>query len=92
MSSPDCPRTQSHLAAEENFPLKDPVGEKKFGVTLAEVLERKEETKGKVFEGMTFYATPKALPDTNLKLIRDVVSAGGGQVCSLYCRSLSSDY
>lgn len=47
---------------------------------LIDVLKRKEANNGKVFDGMTFYVTPKVRVDIS-KLLRTVVSAGGGQVC-----------
>ena len=70
------------FAAEEDYPLHDPIGESKFGVKLADVLRRRQRTKGKLFENLIFYVTPKVPVD--IKLLKNVVTAGGGQVCAIF--------
>lgn len=71
--------SREHLdPVEDDYLLKDPVGEQKFGFKLEDALERARENKGKLFAGLTFYVTPKVSIDT--KLLRNVIQAGGGQV------------
>ena len=43
-------------------------------------MKRARERKGKLFADLTFYVTPKVPVDA--KLLRNVVTAGGGQVCA----------
>ena len=65
--------------AEKDYALHDPENEEKFGFKLADALRRAKANGGKVFAGMTFYITPKVPIDA--KLLKNVVMAGGGQVC-----------
>ncbi len=58
--------------------LKDAAAETKFGVKLADSLRRAKANRGKLFEGMTFYVTPKV--PVEFKLLKNVVASGGGQV------------
>lgn len=74
--SPDIRTT--HLA-EEDFTLKDAVGERKYNVDLARALRLSKKNKGKMLRGHTFYVTPRVSIDT--KLLKNVVNACGGQVC-----------
>ena len=64
---------------EDDFLLSDPVNEKKFGVDLKRALERARSSSGKLFEGMTFYITAKV--PVGAKLLKNVITAGGGKVC-----------
>lgn len=68
----------STLTGEDGFLLVDPANEKKWGVNLNRSLERARENNGKLFDGMTFYLTPK-LP-VGTKLLKNVITAGGGKV------------
>ena len=67
----------THLA-EEDFPLKDSVGERKYNVDLARALRLSKKNQGKLLQGHTFYVTPRVSIDT--KLLKNVVGACGGQV------------
>ncbi len=73
----------SHLrySGEEEFALKHRTSEKKYGFKLLDAIERSKANSGKVFAGKTFYLTPKVLVDS--KLLKNVVTAGGGQVSPL---------
>ena len=42
------------------------------------MIRRAKANKGKLFDGLTFYVTPKTPFD--VKLLKNVVAAGGGQV------------
>ncbi|GBE78793.1 hypothetical protein SCP_0116860 [Sparassis crispa] len=64
------------LLPESDYALVDPEAEKKFGFKLAEALRRAHA--GKLFAGMTFYATPRIGVDH--KLLKNVVTANGGQL------------
>lgn len=70
--------TNQMSAVEDDFLLSDPANEKKLGVNLKDALERAKENKGKLFDGMTFYITPKIPVGT--KLLKNVITAGGGKV------------
>ncbi|KAI0083353.1 hypothetical protein BDY19DRAFT_1060990 [Irpex rosettiformis] len=61
----------------DGYTLKDPTNEEKFGFKLSDALKRAGEKKGKLFEGKTFYVTPKVPVDT--KLMKNVITLGGGQ-------------
>lgn len=65
-------------AAADSFTLKDPTSEQKFGFKLSQALKRANEKKGNLFEGKTFYVTPKVQVDT--KLMKNVITLGGGHV------------
>lgn len=71
----------THLA-EEDFPLKDSVGERKYNVDLARALRLSKKNQGKLLQGHTFYVTPRVSIDT--KLLKNVVGACGGQVCPFF--------
>ena len=66
--------------------MKDSDNEKKFKFKLADALRRAKSVRGRLFTGHTFYVTPKVPVD--LKLLRNVVTSGGGQV-SLIGMSIS---
>lgn len=66
--------------------IQDPETEKKYGVNLADALKRAQKNAGKLFAGKTFYVTPKVPVDN--KLLKNVVSANGGQVCRSLCEPL----
>jgi len=66
--------------AEKDFVLKDKAGESRYGVVLAESLRRSKALAGRLLDGHTFYVTPKVPVDA--KLLKNVVTACGGQVCS----------
>jgi len=66
------------LLPEKGFMLKDPAGEKKFDVNLAQALRRAKANKGKLLEGKMFYLTPRVGVDK--KLLKNVVNACGGDV------------
>jgi mediator of DNA damage checkpoint protein 1 len=68
-------------AAEENYALADPANEKKFGFKLSEALIRAKSSNGRLFSKKVFYVTPKVPVD--IKLLRNVVTACGGQVIIL---------
>lgn len=69
------------LIAEKGFALHDVSGENKYGVDLTQSLRRAKGLGGKLLAGQTFYVTPKVPVDT--KLLKNVVTACGGQVSSL---------
>lgn len=58
--------------------LQDIANEKKFKFTLSDALRRAKANRAGVFDGLTFYVTPKVPVD--IKLLKAVVAAGGGQV------------
>jgi len=70
-----CRSQETHLV-EEDFPLKNAVGEGKYNVNLARALHL---LKKNSFQEHTFYVTPCISIDT--KLLRNIVNAYGGQVC-----------
>ena len=55
---------------------KDTVGEKKWGIKFEDVLARARA--GKVFEGKTFYITPKVEP--SMETLKRIIIANGGEV------------
>ena len=57
----------------------DPDNEKRYGYKLVDALARAKKQGRKLFEGKTFYVTPKVPVDS--KLLKAVITAGGGQVC-----------
>jgi len=64
--------------AEEDFALKDKVGEAKYNVDLARAHRLSKKNQGKLLQGHIFYVTPRVSIDT--KLLKNVVNACGGQV------------
>ncbi|KAI0935547.1 hypothetical protein AcV5_003952 [Taiwanofungus camphoratus] len=66
------------LLPEEDYLLRDPENEQKYGFKLSEALQRAKASGGKLFAGKAFYVTPKV--PTDAKLLKNVVTAGGGQV------------
>ena len=64
--------------AEDQFIVQDEETEERYNFKLVEAVERAKENKGKLFAGIQFYVTPKVPVDT--KLLRNVVTANGGQV------------
>lgn len=67
-----------YRSAEEDYLLRDPENEQKYGFKLSEALQRAKASGGKLFAGKAFYVTPKV--PTDAKLLKNVVTAGGGQV------------
>ncbi|KAH6906233.1 hypothetical protein BKA70DRAFT_439614 [Coprinopsis sp. MPI-PUGE-AT-0042] len=61
---------------EDNYSLHDPVGEKKYGVTLETALERARTSQGTLLKGKTFYITSKVA--VGPQLIRSLIVALGG--------------
>ena len=61
--------------------IRDEETEKKYNFNLADALKRAKQNAGKLFAGMTFYVTPKIPVD--VKLLKNVVTANGGQVRAL---------
>ncbi|PSS00871.1 hypothetical protein PHLCEN_2v4098 [Hermanssonia centrifuga] len=70
--------SKNRIMPEEDFALKDPTSEKKYGFKLLDAIERSKANAGKVFAGKTFYLTPKVPVES--KLLKNVVTAGGGQL------------
>jgi hypothetical protein len=66
----------THHVAESDFPPKD--DKAKFGVTIAEVMKRRDECQGALFDGHTFIFTP-GLGDTS-KTLKAVTLANGGKI------------
>lgn len=60
--------------------IKDEETEKKYNFVLADALKRARRNAGKLFAGITFYVTSKVPVET--KLLKNVVTANGGQVRS----------
>ncbi|KZT00911.1 uncharacterized protein LAESUDRAFT_731846 [Laetiporus sulphureus 93-53] len=69
---------RKRLLPEKDYLLVDPASESKYGFKLSDALLRAKENNGKLFAGMSFYATPKVPVDT--KLLKNVVMASGGQL------------
>lgn len=61
--------------------IKDEETEKKYNFVLADALKRARRNAGKLFAGITFYVTSKVPVET--KLLKNVVTANGGQVRSV---------
>ncbi|KAF8841436.1 hypothetical protein BDN67DRAFT_980341 [Paxillus ammoniavirescens] len=70
----------SKLLPEDEYLLSDPVAEKKWNFKFSESIKRSKGPDGgaNLFKQMTFYVTPRVSVD--IKLLKNVVSAGGGQV------------
>ncbi|KAJ7132847.1 hypothetical protein C8R43DRAFT_652591 [Mycena crocata] len=64
------------LLPEDDYLLQDAAAEKKYGFKLSEAVARAKEHKGKLFQGHTFFVTPKV---NAAELLRRVVQANGGQ-------------
>lgn len=64
--------------AESDYALNDSVSEKKYGFKLSDALDRAKANGGKLFAGKTFYVTSRV--PVEFKLLKNVVSAGGGHV------------
>ena len=73
--------------AEVDYVIEDESTEDKYNFVLADALKRAKKNAGKLFGGITFYVTSKVPVET--KLLKNVVSANGGQVCWMIS-SLSS--
>lgn len=71
------------FAAEADYMIKDEETEKKYNFVLADALKRARRNAGKLFAGITFYVTSKVPVET--KLLKNVVTANGGQVRSVPC-------
>lgn len=69
--------------AEESYLLRDKANERRFNFKLGDALTRAKELNGKLFAGQTFYVTPKVPVET--KLLKNVVTACGGQVRRFLC-------
>jgi hypothetical protein len=72
------PSESGVLTAEDDHLLEDVDNEEKYNFKLTDALRRAKKTRGRLFAGHTFYVTPKVPVD--LKLLRNVVISGGGQV------------
>lgn len=73
----------SFFPAEDDYLLHDENNEKKYHFKLADALRRARTVGWKLFDKKVFYVTPKVPVD--IKILKNVVTAGGGQVCrSLY--------
>ena len=70
----------NYTLVEDDYQLKDPTNEAKFGFKLSEALARSKENGGKLFAGLTFHVTPKVGQKVEVRLLKNVVTAGGGQV------------
>jgi hypothetical protein len=68
-------------ADEHVYALYDKNIERKYGFVLEEAIEKARGLKGRLFANKTFYVTPKVPVD--IKLLKNVVTACGGQVSSL---------
>jgi hypothetical protein len=68
--------------AEEKYLLQDSKNEKKYAFKLSDALRRAKAVGGRLFDKTTFYVTPKVPVD--VKLLKNVVNAGGGQVSVLF--------
>lgn len=66
------------ILAEEKYMLQDIQNEKKFNFKLSDALRRAKAGRDGVFSKHVFYVTPKVPVD--IKLLKAVVTAGGGQV------------
>lgn len=66
------------LIAEDDYLLQDTANEEKYNFTLTDALSRAKKNEGQLLVGHTFYVTPKVPVD--LKLLRNIVTSGGGQV------------
>ena len=73
-------RLMSCGTAEADYAIKDEGTENKYNFKLDEALKRAKKNAGKLFNGITFYITPKVPVET--KLLKNVVAANGGQVRS----------
>lgn len=69
-----------HSLAEAEYLLSDAAAERKWEFKFSDALARAKGPSGgpNLFKSMTFYVTPKITVDA--KLLKNVVSAGGGQV------------
>ncbi|KAJ7072254.1 hypothetical protein C8F01DRAFT_1103141 [Mycena amicta] len=70
----------NRLLSEEDYILSDKVNEEKWGFKLKDAMKRAKMVDGKLFEGMTFYATPKIYVTTARNLLKAVVEAQGGKL------------
>jgi hypothetical protein len=67
---------------EDDYALHDKNIERKYGFVLDEAIERARDLKGRLFANKTFYVTPRVPVD--IKLLKNVVTACGGQVSPLF--------
>ncbi|KAJ6625562.1 BRCT domain-containing protein [Mycena sp. CBHHK59/15] len=65
------------LLPEDDFILHDKAIERKWDIRLVDSMARAKELGGKLFENITFYATPNASP--NLSTLKGVVTTLGGK-------------
>lgn len=65
--------------------LQDSQNEQKYAFKLSDAIRRAKSVGGRLFDNCIFYVTPKVPVD--VKLLKNVVSAGGGQVNFLFLRS-----
>lgn len=63
--------------------LQDSKNEQKFKFKLSDALRRAKAVGGRLFDKHVFYVTPKVPID--VKLLKNVVNAGGGQVSTQPC-------
>ncbi|EEB95820.1 hypothetical protein MPER_05153, partial [Moniliophthora perniciosa FA553] len=67
------------LLPEDQYILKDPAGEKKYGFLLKDALERARSRDGRLLDRQTFYVTPKVSLQTDPKMLKSLITACGGQ-------------
>ncbi|EIN14740.1 hypothetical protein PUNSTDRAFT_140961 [Punctularia strigosozonata HHB-11173 SS5] len=70
-----------YLLLEEDYPVVDKEGERKYGFELSMSLANAKRNGGNLFEGHVFYITPK-LKSPDPELVRNVIQANGGTVAA----------
>jgi hypothetical protein len=58
----------------------DPANEKKYHFTLADAQKRAQANGGRLFDGYTFFITPKVQGEVEISLLKAVIKACGGTV------------
>jgi hypothetical protein len=72
---------EERIVESDDYLLKDPEGEKRLSVNLAESLARAKKNRGKLLEGQTVYCTPGV--HGGFEVCKRIVDANGG-VCILF--------
>lgn len=72
--------TSSIHVAPEDYALRDPEGEKKFGMKLADVLQRARSSEKKLLQGHTFYVTPVIRTGEKFDTYKKVATSAGAKV------------
>ncbi|ODQ65944.1 hypothetical protein NADFUDRAFT_51217 [Nadsonia fulvescens var. elongata DSM 6958] len=75
----DCIKKRTFLAPED-YILEDAESKDKFGVTVAEVMQRSKKLRGKLFDGIVINITTD-VPDYN-KDMKDIITCHGG-ICNV---------